>query len=320
MKPIASLSLDLDDKWSYLQTRGDDTWKKFPSYLDYAVPRILDFFDRKNLKITFFIIGQDAAFERNRPILRKIADAGHEIANHSFGHQPWLHLFSKDDLRDELEKAESAIFDATGAQTRGFRGPGYSLSTSVLEVLSERNYQYDATAFPNVLNPLARRYFFSRSNLSRAERKQRKGIFGTWHTTTKPVSPYHWKLENATLPEIPVTTMPIFRIPIHFTYVIHLSSYSRPIAHAYWQFSLAMCRWTNSNPSLLLHPLDFIGVDDEPELAFFPSMNIATERKLEELEYLLDKLAESFDPVPMGEHVKLLKTDSRLKCYAPSFG
>ena len=55
MKSIASLSLDLDDKWSYLQTHGDDNWKTYPSYLGYVVPRILEFLDRNDLKITFFI-------------------------------------------------------------------------------------------------------------------------------------------------------------------------------------------------------------------------------------------------------------------------
>jgi hypothetical protein len=46
--------------------------------------------------------------------------------------------------------------DATGAAVAGFRGPGFSTSVSTLEVLGERNYRFDATAFPNVLNPLAR--------------------------------------------------------------------------------------------------------------------------------------------------------------------
>ena len=48
-KPIASLSLDLDNKWSYLKTHGDPGWQSFPTYLPLVVPRILRFFEERDL-------------------------------------------------------------------------------------------------------------------------------------------------------------------------------------------------------------------------------------------------------------------------------
>ncbi|MGZ0174718.1 MAG: hypothetical protein ACKVHE_34900 [Planctomycetales bacterium] len=60
-KPIASLSLDLENKWSYMKTHGDAGWASFPSYLDIVVPRFIDFLNKRDLKITVFIVGQDAA-------------------------------------------------------------------------------------------------------------------------------------------------------------------------------------------------------------------------------------------------------------------
>ena len=66
MKPYTSLSLDLDNQWSYMRTHGDAGWQSFPSYLDVAVPSILGFLSRYDLKISFFIIGQDAALAKNR--------------------------------------------------------------------------------------------------------------------------------------------------------------------------------------------------------------------------------------------------------------
>ena len=83
-KSHASLSLDLDNQWSYMKTHGDPGWESFPSYLDTAVPRILDFLAERNLKITFFVVGQDAALEKNHAALKSLATAGHEIGNHSF--------------------------------------------------------------------------------------------------------------------------------------------------------------------------------------------------------------------------------------------
>ena len=83
-KPFASLSLDLDNLWSYMKTHADPGWETFPSYLDLVVPRILNFLKERNLVITFFIVGQDAALEKNRAALKSLAEAGHEIGQSFF--------------------------------------------------------------------------------------------------------------------------------------------------------------------------------------------------------------------------------------------
>ncbi len=49
-KPLASLSLDLDNRWSYMKTHGDEGWESFPSYLDVVVPRVLDLLAKRNLR------------------------------------------------------------------------------------------------------------------------------------------------------------------------------------------------------------------------------------------------------------------------------
>ena len=54
-KPICSLSLDLDNKWSYMKTHGDAGWESCPSYLDIVVPRFLKILDEFGWKITVFI-------------------------------------------------------------------------------------------------------------------------------------------------------------------------------------------------------------------------------------------------------------------------
>jgi peptidoglycan/xylan/chitin deacetylase (PgdA/CDA1 family) len=126
--PSASLSLDLDNLWSYLKIHGDPGWESFPSYLDVVVPRVLAFLAERGLRITFFVVGQDAALAENRQALASLAAAGHEIGNHSFRHESWLHLYSETELEEELARAEAAIEDATGRRPEGFRGPGFSLS------------------------------------------------------------------------------------------------------------------------------------------------------------------------------------------------
>ena len=123
-KAATSLSLDLDNKWSYMKTHGDSGWETFPSYLDVVVPRALDILKAHHLTITFFVVGQDAALEKNHPALRSIAAAGHEIGNHSFNHEPWLHLYTDAAIDAELSQAEEHIHRATGQKPIGFRVPG----------------------------------------------------------------------------------------------------------------------------------------------------------------------------------------------------
>src|SRR3990172_7610823 len=127
-KPIASLSVDLDNQWSYMKTHGDRGWDSFPSYLDLVVPRILGLLEELDLTVTFFIVGQDAALRKNREALHAIAAAGHEIGNHSFHHDPWIHLSPRGAIEDELALAEEHIERVTGGQPVGLRPPRYILS------------------------------------------------------------------------------------------------------------------------------------------------------------------------------------------------
>ena len=320
MKPYASLSLDLDNQWSYMKTHGDAGWQSHPSYLDAVVPRVLDFLAARGLTITFFIVGQDAALGKNRAAIAAIAAAGHEIGNHSFRHEPWLHLYTPAELDDELRRAEEAIEAATGVRPRGFRGPGFSLSQATLETLARRGYDYDATVFPNLLNPLARAYLFSTSKLTDEEKRQRSALFGTWKDAFRPVRPFRWRLPGGNLLEIPVTTLPMFKVPMHLSYLIYLAKFSRPAARAYLHFALGACRMTGTQPSILLHPLDFLGAEDCAPLAFFPGMDIARGRKLEIVAELFDILAAKRELVTMGEHARRAGAASeRLRTLTPAF-
>ncbi|MBK6750665.1 MAG: polysaccharide deacetylase family protein [Pyrinomonadaceae bacterium] len=307
MKPIASLSLDLDNKWSYMKTHGDAEWESFPTYLDVIVPRALAFLAERKLDITFFVVGQDAALEKNRDAIASIASAGHEIGNHSFNHEPWLHLYSKMELSEEFERTENAIFDVTGKRTVGFRGPGYSLSPTVLEVMAERGYEYDCSTLPTYIAPLARAYYFFKSpEMSDEEREKRKKLFGKFSDGFRSLKPYSWQVGSGSMIEIPVTTLPIFKTPIHASYLLYLSTFSKTAARFYWKSALAMCRMTDVQPSILLHPLDFLTGDDVPELKFFPAMGMQIEQKLSLMAEFIDEFAARFSITTMREHAQSL--------------
>lgn len=308
-KPIASLSLDLDNKWSYMKTHGDLGWELFPSYLDILVPRVLEFLKARDLTITFFVVGQDAALAKNHEAIGQIAAAGYEIGNHSFHHEPWLHLHAEAEIESEIASAEEHIERLTQRTPIGFRGPGYTCSPAILKVLKRRGYLYDASTLPTYLGPLARAYYFMKTKLPPEEKERRKTLFGKWRDGRQPLTPYKWRVGTGTLIEIPVTTMPLIKIPIHFSYIIYLSSFSMAVALGYFQTAIKLCRARGVQPSLLMHPLDFLGAEDESDLSFFPAMRIARDKKQEIMSESLRLLAENFMVCDLQHHARQISAE-----------
>lgn len=319
-KPLASVSLDLDDLWTYLRTRGDPAWEARPSYLSTFVPLALDLLDELDLRITMFVVGTDAVRAANLPYLRAITERGHEIGNHSFSHECWLHLLTDSQLEDEIVRTEEAITDATGQRPTGFRGPGYSWSPELLEVLSRRGYLYDASTLPTFLGPVARWYFLARSELSPEERNRRAALFGTFWDGFRPVRPYRWQLRSGSrLLEIPITTFPVAKLPFHMSYLLYLSRISHSLMFAYLRAAVSTCRALGVQPSFLLHPLDLLGAEQAPGLSFFPGMAMPGERKRDLVVRALQVLAESFRLVPMEHHAGAILAAGRLPERVPAF-
>lgn len=319
MTSIASLSVDLDNHWSYLKTHGDESWRGFPTYLPSVVPRILEFCDDLEVAVTIFVVGQDAELPSNAEPLAQIGASRHEVGNHSFNHEPWLHLKSDTEIDEEIARAHGAILEATGKVAIGFRGPGFSVSKATIETLERHGYVYDASTLPTFIGPLARAFYMRASTLDDEELQRRGLLFGKFSEGFRPIKPYVWNLGSAqSIIEIPVTTMPLTRLPIHATYLLYLARTSPWLANAYLHLALLLCRTFRVEPSLLLHSLDFIGKGDADGLGFFPGMDMEGARKRELLHRFVDAIGAKHEIVPMKDHadsilaqeVKSLRVDS----------
>lgn len=310
IQPTASVSLDLDNLWSYLKTHGDPGWEKRPSFLKTAVPRLLDLFGEHNLTTTVFVVGADAEREDGAAAVRAIATAGHEVANHSYGHEPWLHRYSVGALEDELARTEEALVAAGAPRPVGFRGPGFSVTPQLLRLLDERGYSYDATTLPTWIGPLARAYHFrttaTGSTGGHASEADRKELFGPVSDVRAQIRPYRWRGTEA-LVELPVTTMPLLRVPIHGSYLLQLHQMSPRLARTYFSTALRLCLVRGVQPSVLLHPTDVLDRRDAPGMDFFPGMAVPGREKVALLGWVLHALRTRFDLVGTGEHVARLR-------------
>jgi len=90
-------------------------------------PKLLDQLKARNIKATFFVVGQNVA--AHPQIARRIVDEGHEIANHSWSH-PAFAKMSNEAVSSQIQRTEDAIFSATGLRSTNFRPPYGSISAA----------------------------------------------------------------------------------------------------------------------------------------------------------------------------------------------
>lgn len=306
-KMIASLSMDLDNKWAYLRAAGNQQWQQSSSYLPTVIPRVVEMLGELALPLTVFLVGRDLDCDRDRAAIAGFESLSQwEPANHSMNHLPWMHTMQPDEIAEEIESTGTRVAEATGRTPFGFRGPGFSCPEEVLRVLVRNDYQYDASIFPTSIAPLARAVFLMKTELRGEDRQKAKQLYGGFSSLRNPNRPFLRNVDGNELWEVPVTVMPLLRTPIHFSYFTYLASFSTMAAKAYFKMAIGLCRLTGTPPSLLLHPPDFLGRQDDREMAYFPGMKMDRAEKLAIVRWALERYASAFDVHCMIDQVKSL--------------
>ena len=97
---------------------------------------------------TFFVLGFVA--EQHPGLVRRIADAGHEIASHGYGHQ-LVYKQTPEEFREDILHGKKLLEDITGKPVLGYRAPSWSITEDslwALEILAENGFAYDSSIFP----------------------------------------------------------------------------------------------------------------------------------------------------------------------------
>lgn len=102
------------------------------------IPRMLEIFQRENVRITFFLGG---SWVKSHPELaQKIAAQGHELGNHSFTH-PHPNSLSKEQNKDQVLRTEELIFSLTQQKTVLYAPPYGEFNQTVLRAADELGYK-----------------------------------------------------------------------------------------------------------------------------------------------------------------------------------
>lgn len=124
------------------------SWDRRECRVEANVERILALFERHQVRATFFTLGWIA--ERYPALVRRIVDAGHELASHGYGH-----LRASDQSREEFANdvigSKALLEDLGGQPVAGYRAPSFSIGRAnlwALDVLKEAGYRYSSSIYP----------------------------------------------------------------------------------------------------------------------------------------------------------------------------
>ncbi len=148
---INAISVDLED-WYHICGIDDTSVRSkrqgCNARLEENIDKILNLFKQHDVHATFFTVGLIA--ENSPAIIKKIAEAGHELASHGFAHRRIFDM-SPEEFEEDLVRSKIAIEKAAGKRVLGYRAPEWSLKQSnlwALDVLKKVGFAYDASAVP----------------------------------------------------------------------------------------------------------------------------------------------------------------------------
>jgi peptidoglycan/xylan/chitin deacetylase (PgdA/CDA1 family) len=143
----ACLTFDMDAEAAVLTADINSIRRMSPmSHQSYGpligVPRILGLLERHDISATFFVPGYSA--HRYPAVVRAIAEAGHEIAHHSYFHENTAGMDAKTEA-DVIDLGLKALKDVAGVRPEGYRAPMWEMNYHTPALLAERGFRYDSS-------------------------------------------------------------------------------------------------------------------------------------------------------------------------------
>jgi peptidoglycan-N-acetylglucosamine deacetylase len=147
---LASLSIDLDGLEHYHRLHGlaDPPPGGGDPVYGKAVERFGEMCAELGVRGTAFCVGRSLSRPGPARAVRRLAEAGHEIANHTLSHDYALTRRTPEVIAAEVRGGGEAVAAAAGRAPSGFRAPGYTVSAPLLAALCEQGYRYDSSVFP----------------------------------------------------------------------------------------------------------------------------------------------------------------------------
>ena len=148
--PVRCLTIDVEEYFHTEAARASGAIDRgrWPARVEAAMDRLLGVFEARGVKATLFFLADVA--KQSPGLVRRCAEAGHEIASHGSGHDR-LHRLTPVSFGRTLEESRRRLEDLTGRAVLGYRAPTWSVTRRTawaVDVLAESGFAYDASVFP----------------------------------------------------------------------------------------------------------------------------------------------------------------------------
>lgn len=148
---VNGLSVDVEDwfqvgAFENVIARGE--WDGIKTRVEDNVYRVIDLFAEAEVSATFFTLGWVA--KRHPQMIRRIVEAGHEIASHGYDHARVFN-FTHREFAADIRKARDIIEDCAGLAVTGYRAPSFSIDQRTpwaFAELAEQGYAYSSSVAP----------------------------------------------------------------------------------------------------------------------------------------------------------------------------
>jgi polysaccharide deacetylase family protein (PEP-CTERM system associated) len=146
-----ALSVDIED-WFHVgafETVIDPhDWDRLECRVEANTDAVIALFAEAGVKATFFTLGWVA--RRYPALIRRIVDAGHEVASHGWDHVR-VFTMTPAQFADDLMRTRAALEQAGGQGVTGYRAPSFSIDQRTPwahAVLAEHGYAYSSSVAP----------------------------------------------------------------------------------------------------------------------------------------------------------------------------
>lgn len=146
-----ALTIDVEDYFqvaALAEAVDRDDWTSMEYRVEANTDRLLAMFAERDIKATFFTLGWVA--ERSRALVRRVRQAGHEIASHGYSHQ-LIYTQTPEVFREETRRSKHLLEDIIGEPVAGYRAASYSITAQsrwALDILAEEGFTWDSSIFP----------------------------------------------------------------------------------------------------------------------------------------------------------------------------
>jgi polysaccharide deacetylase family protein (PEP-CTERM system associated) len=151
-KPLRNaMTCDVEDYFQVQAFAGHikrEDWNRLAPRVERNTGRVLDLFARYRVKATFFTLGWIA--ERNKGLIRRIVQEGHELASHGMEHRP-VYSQTPEEFRADVRRTKAILEDLGGVKVNGYRAASFSITKQTFwafDVLAEEGYRYSSSVYP----------------------------------------------------------------------------------------------------------------------------------------------------------------------------